>query len=84
MSDSKYYYYSLYAGCSEWKCSQWRIICNIYERCVCRFLLLNMQLPCFDTSVLESKVHTYIHKLAASGDVGKIKEVLAENPTLVR
>ena len=29
-------------------------------------------------------MHTYIHKLAASGDVDKVKEVLAENPTLVR
>ena len=44
----------------------------------------NIQLPCFDSLILESKVHTYIHKLAANGDVVKIKEVLAENPTLVR
>ena len=29
------------ALCAEWKCNQWRI-CNIYERCVCRCLLLNM------------------------------------------
>ena len=32
----------------------------------------------------EAKVHTYIHLLAACGDVTKMKEILAVNPTLVR
>ena len=51
---------------------------HFQEVCVCSFL---ETFTCF--GFLESKVHTYIHKLAASGDVIKIKEVLAENPTLV-
>ena len=47
-------------------------------------LLSNIQLSHCDSLLLESKVHTYIHKLAASGDISRIKELLAENPALVR
>ena len=32
----------------------------------------------------EAKVHTYIHLLAACGDVTKMKEILAVSPALVR
>ena len=39
---------------------------------------------CVLVSLVESKVHTYTHQLVASGDVTKLREILAENPTLVK